>query len=282
MAIDIPADWAKGKDEYFALTKEKKPRPSFLKFFKTTHTGLTKSIQAVAAFDSLPSKDKTYKKLKGLVDKYKKESQSYIKLLNSLIEEEDKLTAKGMEVTDEGLKPAVLKTNRLKGLKMLKAKLQNYASHYDVALTLRKSMEEGVGKMELFQRQFEVGMKNGFNRFAAASKTVKATPTVEVWNREFSSQDAVRSLTTAMSSYRAMEKQIEYLQSIDPNDTTALTSEQDRMLKLTKVWFQKLSPWADGNGEPRKMNDTRTKEELLAELKKCSTMVKQCKSAFGM
>jgi hypothetical protein len=267
MAVKPPEDWAKAKEEYYALTGIKKPREKVALFFKTSHTGLSKAIQDIADFDDLKPKDKTLRKFEKLRADYESASKDYIKLLTKLIDDEDEKTITQGEFTGMKLELKKVKTDMYRGLKMLKAKLENYSTMYEVKSRILTDLEAELDKIERLEGQFEVLLKNGVKRFTAAAQAVKSTPTVEVWNREFGNQDGARSLTTALGAFRAIEKEAD-------KTGLQLTDHQQHMLALTNHWIAQLSPWADGDRRTLSEGD-----DVLAELKAVSAVVKQCVAA---
>jgi hypothetical protein len=284
MAINIPQDWQTGKDEYYKLTGEKKPREKIAKFFTTSHTGIHSLLDDLADFSQKAPNQKTAENYLKLKQKYDKAATEYINQLQTLITEESKKTQTGFVVKgDNELGIAKFKTDSYRGLKMLKTKLESYKANFEVhyrtyliADENKKKVEnasfaEGTNRsrVETVEKSFEVRMKNGFARFKAASNALKATPTVEVWNREFTTNEAVRSLTTALAAYKTIKTELE-------KSNLQLSQEQQRLLLLTTHWYQELAPW--GDGAKRKLNQG---DNVALERDQASQKVKACAAALG-
>lgn len=285
MSMVMTEDWAKAKVEFNALTGEKKPRPELVKFFESHHTGLSKSLwECTKGFESLGPKLKNAAELRSRVGKFKEYADKYCKMLTVEIDNQAKKTFTAQQLSQDGLlEPVKMKTNMFKGLKMLRSKLDNYQASLLGAIEQRLGIEQKMGVIERLEKMFAQQLTIGIKRFAAASKAVKATPSVEVWNREFGDQDAARSLTTALGTYRAIEKQVnaanqKAAETGQQGDMKAMSENQKLMLAKTLKWIQVLKPWADGN--KRQMAENTTPDALIHELKTVSGFVKSCAADF--
>ena len=284
MALNPVEDWKTAKDEFFKLTGEKKPREAMLKFFSTTHTGLSSNIKELGEFSALPNNKRTASAYLKLKNSYAASASGYCTLLENLIKVEATKTGVQGSVKDDKVVMEKVKTDMYRGLKMLKSKLDNYKSAYEV---LYKNFVENEQKqksgaadvpsdqtnqarIDSVEKNFEVRLQNGFNRFKAASQAVKATPTVDVWNREFGQNEAVRSLTTALAAYKTIKTELE-------KGNFAMSAERLKLYNETRHWITELTPWGDGAKRALGQGDN-----VLAELQTVSTKVKACGAVFGM
>lgn len=289
MALKPVEDWAKGKQEYFAVTGEKKPREPVLKFFSTSHTGLSKSIaKCTEEWEARAPKERTAKNFEKIKREYESAAGEYIRLLEGLIDKESRNTQVWSSVKDGKIVSEKWKTESYRGLKMLKAKLENYKvlferKYQDLAATERTQSEsdqkesfaeKSMIKFREMEKTFNLGLSVGFKRLNAAAQAIKATPTVEVWNREFGQKgEAARSLTTALGLYKNLDKTARQL-------NIELTPKQQQLLQQTQQFVTQLSPWADG--AKRSLPDGTDKDQILAELKQVTTIGKACAAHFGV
>lgn len=264
---DLAADWAKAKDDYFALTGEKKPRESFAKFFSTSHTNLSKTIGKLAELKEkkpYPDKAKDYRKLVG---EFKSASASYNATLEKLIAEEKKQTIKMSSVKEDAIVVEKITTARLKGMKMLKTRLEDYSATFEQLSAQFDSMANGETLVQRVEGTLAIGLKKGAKRALAASAAIKAKPTVAVWNAEM--DDGVRSLTTALGAFKTLDK--EYTKQNLPVPPHVV-----RDLNKANTWIVTLTPWA--SGAKRTLNDGA---DVMAELKPMMVEVKACIAAFA-
>jgi hypothetical protein len=289
MALDPVQDWAKGKDEYFALTGEKKPRESMFKFFTTTHTGLTKSIEKMTTdWTTRAVKEKTAKNFASLKKDYESAASKYCTLLEDLIKKEAVKTVVAQKVQNNQVVTEKWKTDNYRGLKMLKAKLDNYKASFERRYQDLLMMERNAGALEdentsetqksllrltEMEKTFLVGLKSGYTRLVSAAQAIKATPTVEVWNREFGTNEAARSLTTALGLYSNIDKTSARL-------NLPLTPKQTQMVQVTAQYKTQLDAWA--NGSKRSLPNGTSADQVLAELKTVTAIGKQCAAHFGI
>lgn len=289
MALKPVEDWAKGKDEYLALTGEKKPREPVAKFFSTSHTGLSKSISKCSAeWEARDPKERTAKNFEKIKRDFDSAAATYIQLLQGLIDKEAKNATVWSSVKDGKVVSEKWKTDSYRGLKMLKAKLENYKVLFerkfqDLAATERTQSEQdqkesfaekSMIKFREMEKTFDLGLSVGFKRLNAAAQAIKATPTVEVWNREFGQKgEAARSLTTALGLYKNIDKTAKQL-------NIPLTTKQQQLLQDTQQFVTQLSPWADG--AKRTLPEGTNKDQVLAELKQVTAIGKACAAHFGV
>lgn len=283
MAIDIVADWEKGKAEFEALTGEKKPRESFLKFFRTTHTGLTKSLEACTDdfFKKLSPAQRTPREFAVRVKAYRAAADKYCSLLEDLIEKEAEKTITQGTIKDGKQEVEKIKTKMYRGLKMLQAKLENYTANFEHKHQLLLGAEQKLDRIRKLEKIFDVGLKHGLKRLLSAVQAIKAKPTIESWNYEFGGNEAARTLTTALSSYRGIQKEYDYLDQIAKSKGVEgpgeMSDTQKMMLARTMRWYKALTPWADG-----KLRSLPEGADVLSELKKVTIIAKAMAKDFGL
>jgi hypothetical protein len=258
-------DWATALQEFEQLAGVKKPRERFNKIMIMGFVDLGKNIEQLVK-PGVPANQ-----FKQLLDKYKNTAAHYIKELDEIIAEEDEKTQFEWIVNNRQVDVKKFKTDLLRGSKMLKAKLANYASQFDMTYTFLSQQGSKLSKIQKLEENFVVMLKNGFKRFKNAEKTIKAMPTVEIWNREMG-QDGIRTLTTALATYRAIQKELELTK-------TELSDAQKQMNAKAMEWKVKLDPWSDG--AKKKLTGNFSKDAITNELKAVSTIVKQCGQNLG-
>ncbi len=285
MGLDPVVDWRTARDEFLALTNEKKPKEPIVKFFSSNNVKISSAIEALQQFRNLPTEQRTaavYLKLKG---SYEKAAIDYCDLLEKMIKAEAEKTREYAEWKDDKVVYEKRKTALYRGLKMLKAKLENYKALYVVmhrtyveveakaksGLPDSPSDKPNLARIDSIEKNFEVRLKVGFTRFAAAAQAIKSTPTVAVWNREFGDAgEAARSLTTALAAYKTIKTELD-------KGNFKMSPERQQRLDLTAHWAVELAPW--GNGDKRVL---AADANVLEELKTISGKVKQCSAAFSM
>lgn len=246
-------DWSDAKDEYYRLTRQKKPRESFLKFFSTSHTGLSSSIEALAHWKLRREEDQTVKAYVGLLEDYRKAMDKYLKTLDKLIKEEEKKNPKRSPAQDDDLKMS----DMLKGLEMLKAKLEKYRASFELKL---KELNQEAAQTSQRDRLVAVTlleMKRGFAHFRAAAKTVAVTPTLEVYNREFGTGKAAVKLEAALKTRLKLAQ--------DPRDK-----------ELAERCLELLAPW--GENGPRRLLEQQP--AMLQSLKNAVQAVEQVSKLY--
>jgi hypothetical protein len=287
MAIDIPQDWAKGKAEYFQLTGEKKPKEAVAKFFSTSHTGLSGSLDKLCGdWEKRSNKDKTAKEYQKLKAAFESAADKYCTLLDGLIKVEATKTTTAMKVEGDKLVQEKWKTASYRGLKMLKAKLDNYKAVFekkyqdmvqseqreaDQEYKQKTQAQQSLQRLMDMEKTFLIGLTAGYKRLVSAAQAIKSTPTVEVWNREFGNNEAARSLTTALALYQNIQKTAQ-------RENVQLTPQQTQLLQETMHYRQQLDPWANGN--KRAMANGLTGDEILGELKTVTAIGKACAAHF--
>lgn len=234
-------DWAVAKDEYYKLTGEKKPRESFAKFFSTSHTGLTSSIEALTVkWELRAEKDQTVMKYVTLLDDYREAMDKYVVTLDKLIKEESKKT-KTLKVPNH--EPEAKETDMFKGLEMLKGKLEKYRSSFELKLK-KLSVESAIDSEQERQKETRIlEMQRGYRHFESAAKAILATPTLEVYNREFGTNKAAAKLVGALE-----------------HELRVSQNSQDK--ERAAEWINKLSPWV--TGDRRKLD---SKHDVVPRLK---------------
>lgn len=260
--MDFVKDWENAKSEYHKLTGEKKPRESVMKFFSTSHTGLSSTIEALTTKWAVrKDKEKNVKTYVGLLDKYRTSMDTYLKTLNKLIDEESKKT---IVLPSDKKGGEVVKTNMYRGLKMLKTKLESYRAAFELQLKNLNHEQAQTSEVVKLEGTFVDAMKSGFARFRAAVKTIAATPTVEVYNREFGPGGAVKTLSDALNLYNAIA------------DKLTTTAQQEK-LKQARKWKDALEPWTSGD---KKQIKSGGKDVVLKEVKAAAVMVDKCSKEY--
>lgn len=254
---DPVADWNTAKAEYKALTNEHKPKEKSMGIFETGHTGLSKSIEKAYEYQRQPNaKAKNFQEY---FDSFSKAADSYCKLLQKALDDE-----KGV---------LNLKTDKYRGLKMLKAKLDGYKAAFKLDLQQLQDRESRLGANEQIQTQAMAGVTKSIAGYKAAEKTIKAIATVAVYDREMQTGEAVRKLATALRSFQMVEANYKKQNMNAPDILKKQFGDATKFITL-------LTPWASGN--KMTLPVTTTKDGVLQELKSATTIVKGCADAFGI
>jgi len=273
---DILEDWQKSVADYWTLTGEKIPEPEFKKFFASTHLEVSKALGVCDTTFDIPcktteddrAKAKAFKKA---VENFVAVSKSYASVLETLIKNE---RAKRLKVIVEKNGVTVLEkltSDRHKGAKMLKTRLERYqATMVNQSQQLFDVLEK-TDKLVYIEKNIGLGLKAGFSKAAASSAAIKAMPTIETWNTEM--DQGIRMVTTALGPWGTLKKEYDNRKIPFPDRLNAPHEH-------AKSWVDKLSPWASGAKRVWNLKETRTgnelKEAILDELKTAMKLVKAC------
>jgi hypothetical protein len=273
-------DWKKAKQAYFTLTGEKKPKEKFLKFFSTSHTKLSGSIANCEEWLDWQPPSKTKADLAKLLEidnqkrigkalaEFEAASDAYIRELDKLITEEKKLTFKDKE--DESNK---MTTPRLKGLKMLKTRLESYLAGFKRKEMDRRANIDGWSRLETYEKGLKLGLKKGFTTARAATAAIRANPTVKTWNAEM--DQGFRTLTTALVVYETLVKMY-------ANEEREVPPNLRKEAEQAKTWITRLSTWANDKRVLELKEDDKVPEQLkvLEELKPAAQALKECLAVY--
>jgi uncharacterized protein YdcH (DUF465 family) len=278
-------EWTAAKDEYYNLTGDKKAKDKkFANLFDTSHKKLLDAIAKVDVALDMPEgtakqsdqevkvlREEKLKKFKSAVAGFKSGSSDYLSLLGKNIEEEKKNTVKAVPNNTETGEAysAKVTTARLKGLKVLKTKLELWKAAFDSQISLRESMIKGFGPRERIQATFKEGLKTAFKTALAASAAIKANPTVDNWNNQMEST-GVRSVTTALKAFKQLKDLYE-------KDGLGVPDDIRNDVDKANTWITKLTPWASGNKQKLVATDN---PDIVVELKAAMVEVKACMEAF--
>ncbi len=211
------------------------------------------------------------KKFKSAVAGFKTGSSDYLSLLGKQIEEEKKNTVKAVPNNPEtgAVYSEKVTTARLKGLKVLKTKLELFKAAFESQIGLIEAMAKGLGARERIQHTFKEQMKTAFKTALAASAAIKADPTVKTWNTKMESE-GVRSVTTALKAFKQLKDLYE-------KDGLPVPDDIRNDVAKANTWVTKLTPWASGN---KQKLDAADNPDIVAELKAAMVEVKSCMEAF--
>ena len=273
---DHATEWEAAKTAYFNLTGEKKPKEVFVKFFTTSHTKLSGTIKKCdkLANEGVVTEKKAspkafaarLKDFESAFTEFKSSTNEYITLLEKLILDEKKNKLIGLDEQNQLVK---VTTDRQKGLKMLKTKLQDFHSTYAQLAINYMADAKGMDAIQRTEVLLGTGIKKGFTKAAACSAAIKANPTVATYNTEM--DQGIRTLTTALAAFKTLNKMYTNNQLPVPNEVT------DNIVNAN-AWIVRLSPWATGAKRvlqaPNNAADEKTvvlKElgDAMAEVKKC-------------
>lgn len=261
MPYDNEKDWDDAKDLFKEVTGKDKPDAGFLKH----RSGLSKSLKELDALGNEVPWKTDLKKFEKSIKSFEKKADDYIKTLDKQIEKEKK---KGEEKT------------RKNALKALKARLEKYKEIYEASLNDKQAVNEGADILEQLQRRLGKGLKVGLANSAAGLKAIKSSPTPETYNKEM--KDGVRSLTTALKGFQQIK---------DKKAQEALkNNEEYQQSEISSYWLDKandlttrLTAYADGRspeGDKTMVEDGTTKEQIMAEVKHVSEIIKEVAAEF--
>ena len=269
-------EWENAKTAYFNLTGEKKPKEVFVKFFTTSHTKLSGTIKkcdklanegGVTVSKASPKAFAArLKDFESAFTEFKSSTNEYITLLEKLILEEKKNKPKGLDEQNVLVK---MTTDRQKGLKMLKTKLQDFHSTYTQLAITYLADAKNLDSIQKVEALLGAGIKKGFTKAAACSAAIKSNPTVANYNTEM--DQGIRSLTTALGTFKTLDKMY-------TNKNLPVPQEVTDNIVNANLWIVRLSPWADGAKRvlqaPVNLADEKTL--VLKELGDAMELVKKC------
>jgi len=255
-------DWDTASDQYFKIVGEKTPSQGFT----NNHKGIAKLLELLKKIDAPGNKDVEKDLLKFLVD-FRAAKANYLKVLQALIDKEKDTVVfekKGPLLQKPDGSDKTQKTNKYRGLKMLKSKLESYESAVEQSILIRQTADNQTDK---WVARYASGFNTALKRWQNSKDTIKATPTAEVWNQELKN-DAIRSLTTALTP-----KYI--LKDFTAQNQGQLTEAQRGLVDEANRWVKVLTPWADG--AKRQLPPDADVPKELAEV---SAHVKRCQEAM--
>ncbi|MBS1983518.1 MAG: hypothetical protein JST16_05040 [Bdellovibrionales bacterium] len=259
MALTYRADWERAKNDYVALTKEHKPKEKTLGIMKTGHTGLHKTLEKACDYtDVKKQKVQKAKEFAKLTEAFAKEADSYITLLEKTLKEEK----------PDANAP---KTDKYRGLKMLKTKLESYKVGFKLEHQRISEDEQKIGQMEQFGTQIRASLEKNFSAYKAAEKTIKAAASVAIYDRDM--QNAARCITTALGQYKLIEQNYKQRKVEPVNSLKQNFVDAEKFVAL-------LTPWA--SGDKATLSAKATSADVLAALKEATTIVKACAQTFNI
>lgn len=269
----IAPKWEASKTMFFDMTQKKKPKENLGKFLKTSHTGLSKSLEeydkAAAAYDiaktDLNNKKITLeaalKVLKTLNDKhaaYKKAMTTYIQTLNAEILKETQKEADVKSVWERGLK--FLK----KELEMFDANMDQYCAQAEQNIDdKRKVLSMEDKQVDIWQSNMQAALKKGLAAVAKIKALAAAAKTPEL---------VTKVIAEYNNSIPGKSGRDICMQLVIAERVNGLRGTPDKIK-------QQMLPWNTAN--THKLLGTATAANIVDKVKLFSTDVKAAVDWYG-
>jgi hypothetical protein len=273
MADDFAVRWSKAKTQFEETTLKKKPREKVMKLFKTSHTGLSKSLEncdkTADAFANVyneiyheraTAKDlqKAFAKFEKAHADYKKAAGDYSKVLRSEVGKERMTNTEEKSVYDRGLK----------FLEKELAAIEAVIAQKVAAEKLKLDSEtEKFNTQQQQVRLWNENMEGAIRKALAAAAKVKMMASAAKTPKTLA--DALKEYAGQLPGERGRDV---VMQLVNARNVTGLRSSPDAAYQRMVKWNTKNTQALDG---------TATAANILAKIKTFTEDVKYANDWFG-